>query len=250
MTGFNLFQNAVLRVLRHLDEALAVSGLIWIAITVGQVAVFGSLDMEGIANGDPDAAAQVPVLPILFLNIATAIGSCWVAVEWHRFALEGRSPKSAFPQWSGGRVWSYLFTSIAMGLLIGLFVGILTGFLLMIFGAGLVMSMGGLFVLALVGLPSVYLFFRVSPVLPSLALGDKMSFSDAWSKTKPYSVVIFQAGILSIAALILVQFFAPVFGGGLLGLIYELVAGWVILMINVSLLSSIYEISVRGQFSE
>ncbi|MCA0042127.1 hypothetical protein [Celeribacter litoreus] len=250
MTGFNLFKNAILRVLHHLDEALAVSGLIWIAILIGQILVFGSMDMEAISSGDPEAAAQIPVLPILLLNVATAVGSCWIAVEWHRFVLEGRRPRSAFPQWSGGRVWSYFFASILMGLLIALFIGFCVGLILALFGASVATSGGGLFVLILLLLPALFIFFRLSPVLPSIAMQNQMSFAKAWQATKPHSVVIFQATILSIGALMVIQMIAPIFGAGILGLLYELVAGWAVLMVNVSLLSSIYEISVRRQFSE
>ena len=111
MTGFILFQNAVSRVLRHLDEALAVSGLIWIGILILQILVFGSVDMEGLAAGDPEAVSGNALLLLFVVNIVMAVGSCWIAVEWHRYALEGKRPTSAFPSWSGGRIFSYLILS-------------------------------------------------------------------------------------------------------------------------------------------
>lgn len=250
MTGFILFQNAVLRVLRHLDEALAVSGLIWIGILILQILTFGSVDMEGLAAGDPAAASGNAMMLLFLANIVMAIGSCWIAVEWHRFALEGKRPTSAFPSWSGGRIMSYLFLSILIGILIGLVVGVLGGVVLTVFGGMMAQSVGALFLIVLIGLPAAFLFLRISPVLPGVALGNKLSMGEAWQATKPYSGPILQAAILSIAVLIVIQVIAPIFGSGIIGLLYELAAGWVLLMINVSLLSSIYELAVKGQLND
>ncbi|NVK45674.1 MAG: hypothetical protein HWE33_05150 [Rhodobacteraceae bacterium] len=250
MTGFILFQNAVLRVLRNIDEALAVSGLIWIGILILQIVTFGSVDMEGMAAGDPQAASGNAMLMLLVANIVMAVGSCWIAVEWHRFALEGKRPTSAFPSWSGGRIFSYLFLSIVIGILIGLVVGLLGGVLLSLFGAVLTQSVGALFLVVLIGLPAAFLFLRISPVLPGVALGNKLSMGEAWQATKPYSGPILQAAILSIAVLIVIQVIAQIFGSGIIGLLYELAAGWVLLMINVSLLSSIYELAMKGHLND
>ncbi|WP_434289739.1 hypothetical protein [Celeribacter sp. SCSIO 80788] len=250
MTGFILFQNAVLRVIRHLDEALAVSGLIWIGILIVQILAFGSVDMEGLTSGDPEAVSGSGLWLILLSNVVMAVGSCWIAVEWHLYALEGKRPTSAFPSWSGSRIWGYLILSIVIGLLIGLSVGVLGGVLVGLFGNVLVQALGGLFVVVLIALPAVFVFFRVSPTLPAVALGQKISFVQAWQATKQHSAVIFQAVILSIALFIVIQLMGSLFGGGLLGLLYELLAGWFLLMVNVSLLSSIYELAMRGELHD
>jgi|GEM_PF-2072442 hypothetical protein len=250
MTGFILFQNAVLRVIRHLDEALAVSGLIWIGILIVQILTFGMVDMEALTSGDPEAMSGSGLWLILLSNVVMAVGSCWIAVEWHRYVLEGKRPTSAFPSWSGSRVWGYLILSILIGLLIGLTIGVLAGVILAMFGGVLAQALGGLFVMVVIGLPAVFVFFRISPTLPAVALGQKMTFAQAWQATKPHSAVILQAAILSIALFIVIQFIAPIFGGGLLGLLYELLAGWFLLMVNVSLLSSIYELAMRGKLDD
>lgn len=250
MTGFILFQNAVLRVIRNLDEALAVSGLIWIAILIVQILAFGAVDVETLASGDPQAVSGKTLWVLLMTNVVMAVGSCWIAVEWHRYVLEGKRPTSAFPSWSGGRVWGYLMLSIVIGIMVGLAVVVFATVLLSLFGSILTQTFGGLFVIVLIGLPAVFLFFRISPVLPAVALGQKLSIGEAWQATKAHSAVIFQAVILAIALLIVFQFIAPVFGGGILALLYELLAGWFLLMVNVSLLSSIYELAMRGKLDD
>ncbi|MBU2889688.1 hypothetical protein [Celeribacter halophilus] len=250
MTGFILFRNAVLRVLHHLDEALAVSGLIWIGILIIQILSFGAVDMEGLEAGDPAAVSGNGLMLLFIANLAMVIGSCWIAVEWHCYALEGKRPTSAFPSWNGKRILSYFFLSILIGIGIGMAVGLFAGVLFSLFGTMLSQSIGGLFLIVVIGLPAVFMFLRISPVLPAVALGNKLSFGDAWNATKPYSASIFQAAILSIAALIVVQFVAPVFGSGIVGLLYELAVGWLLLMVNVSLLSSIYELSLKGQLHD
>ncbi|WP_226551707.1 hypothetical protein [Celeribacter naphthalenivorans] len=250
MTGFILFQNAVSRVLRHLDEALAVSGLIWIGILILQILVFGSVDMEGLAAGDPEAVTGNGLMLLFVANIVMAVGSCWIAVEWHRYALEGKRPTSAFPSWSGGRIFSYLILSIVMGLLVGLLIVLWGGVFLSLFGGILSQSVGALFLIVLVGLPAAFVFFRISPMLPGVAIGNKVPMGEAWRATKPHSGPILQAAILSVAVLMVVQVIAPVFGSGIIGLLYELAAGWILLMINVSLLSSIYELAMKGHLND
>ena len=250
MTGFQLFQHAVLRVFRNLDEALAVSGLIWIAILIVQVLAFDSIDMSAVEQGGMPVISGTGMFLMLLSNVMMAVGSCWVAVEWHRYVLEGRRPTSAFPRWSGSRVWAYFGISILIGLLIGIFVAVLAGVLLSLFGAALAATLGGLFLLVVIGLPAVYAFFRIAPVLPAAALARKMKFAEAWEATKPHSGTIMQAAVLSILALMLVQLPSIVLGEGIVALIYELVAGWAVLMVNVSLLSSIYELAERGPIDD
>ncbi|SFJ59052.1 hypothetical protein [Celeribacter neptunius] len=250
MTGFILFRNAVLRVIRHIDEALAVSGLIWIAILIVQILVFEVLKTQDFAAGEGGTLSGPVILFLILSYIVMFVGPSWIAVEWHRFTLEGKRPTSAFPRWNGGRVWSYLFLSIVMGVFIGVMIGVAIAVLGLLFGSLFMQPVGVLLLSALVGLPAVYVFLRMSPVLPGVALGDKISFATAWKATQPHSAVIFQAGILTIAAFLLMQFLSPLFGSGFIGLLYELAAGWVLLMINVSLLSAIYELAMKGHLDD
>lgn len=174
MTGFILFQNAVLRVIRHLDEALAVSGLIWIGILIVQILTFNAVDMEALASGNPEAVAGSGIWLILLSNVVMAVGSCWIAVEWHRYALEGKRPTSAFPSWSGSRIWGYLILSIFIGLLIGLSVGLLGGLLLGLFGNVLAQALGGLFVVVLIIACRVRVFPALSDPARSCAGAENL----------------------------------------------------------------------------
>ncbi|AJE44950.1 hypothetical protein [Celeribacter indicus] len=246
MTGFQLLQHATERVFHNIYEALAVSGLIWIGILIVQIAIFSGVDLDGIASGEVTTVSGRTMFLLLLTNVATAVGSSWIAVEWHRFALEGWRPTSAFPRWSGSRVFVYLFVFVGIALLIGLFIGVFFFLLALLFGQALAM-LGGLFVTAIIGLPALYGFFRVSPVLPAIAIGEKLRFQEAWQATKPFGGAILQVSVLGILALAVVQIPSVLLGGGLVGLLYELVAGWVVLMVNVSLLSSIYELSMRSR---
>lgn len=248
MTGFQLFEHAVRRVFQNFYEALAVSGVIWIVLLILQIIMFETVDMDAIAEGRADAVDGRALWYIFLLNVVIAVGSCWIAVEWHRFALEGKRPVSAIPEWNGSRIMAYLGTAILIGLLIGLFFAMVVGFLGALIGSAFA-SLGGLFVIVVVGLPAIYGFFRVSPVLPAAALGQKLRFGEAWNMTSAIGGPIMQAAILMIALMMVVQLPGLAMGEGLIAVLYELAAGWVMLMVNVSLLSSIYELATGGQLN-
>ncbi|NIY79387.1 hypothetical protein HCZ23_07875 [Celeribacter sp. HF31] len=250
MTGFILFQNAVLRVFRHLDEALAVSGLIWIGILIIQILTYNFIDMEILRSlGIAYLSSQDRIL--LFLsNLVIALGSCWIAVEWHIFALRSERPTSAFPKLRGGQTVSYLLLTMGLILLIGLVISLFFVVLFSILGTGFAQSFGMLFLIVVMALPATFLFLRLSPVLPSVALGEKLPLRAAWNATQPHSALLLQAAVLLIVFFIFIQAVVLLFGAGILGLLVELVVGWFFLMINVSLLSSIYELAMKGHLND
>ena len=246
MTGFELFRYSVRRVVNNFNEALAVSGLIWIGMIAIQIISAEIVSNNLIGEG---AAAQVPLsiaLLVMLASLSVALASCWIAVAWHRFVLSGERPVSVLPQWQGGPIWAYAINTIKIGILVILFGAVASGVMSMVLGSA-VQSVGVIVIAALVGLPAIYGFYRVSPILPAAALGEPLGLGAAWAMTSKISGAIFQAAILGLMGILLLQVPAVVLGDGIIGLLYELAAGWVILMVGVSLLSSIYEAVSAGE---
>ncbi|SEL03112.1 hypothetical protein [Pacificibacter marinus] len=246
MTGYLLFKHAVQRVFQNLDEALAISGLIWIgtmAIIVVASTYAPTLPLT------PEAWAEVPSMYkwIFFgSNVVVLLAGIWIAVEWHRFVLLGERPKTIIPPFRVQLFADYLGKSILITfLLCALTLGAMLAILIILMITGpvtLLIFAGALFCFTFM----LYVFYRLSPVLPAAALGDRLTFRSAWTMTASYKTPIFRAAILMIFATMLAQIPTAFLGNGPISLVFSLVVGWAGLMVGVSLLSSIYELAVSG----
>lgn len=245
MSGLELFKRALGQVLRHLDEALAVSGLIWVGLAALEIVLAVMIDRSVVGEG---ASAQVPpnvAMLVMLVMVGMVVASCWVAVEWHRFALLGERPTSAFPRFHGAETARYFFASLKIGLLIVLFSSIAAGVVANLLGQALIEQLGVIIVFAVIALPAFYAFYRVSPSLTAAAIGEKVRMAEAWRSTQGIGKPIFQTVILQMLLIMFVQLPSMVLGTGVVGTLYQLGAGWIVLMVSVSLLSTIYDLSRR-----
>ena len=253
MTGYLLFKHAVSRVFRNLDDALAISGLIWIATMVVMV-VASSVEFAGSpVVVDPLADQPMPdisvtqILLIFGANLLVILSSIWIAIEWHRFILLGERPNSIIPPFRGALFGAYFGKSViltaafcalalAAGMVIVLVTALLGGAQ---FAPALMMMIMGAF--------GMYAFYRASPVLPAAALGESLTLKQAWSQTEPHKKAVVQATFLMVFGTIVLRIPALMAGSGPIGVVASLITGWVGLMVGVSLLSVIYEISSKGE---
>jgi hypothetical protein len=252
MTGFSLFKHAVLRVFRNLDDALAISGLIWIgvmAVMVLATAYTPDAPVIVVDTALDQPVAALDAMPLLFIfgtNLFVLLASIWVAIEWHRFVLLGERPSSIIPPFRGALFKAYfgkslLMTAIMFGatLCVVIVIMIITSLL-----GGL--QLVPVLTLIIVGIFGMYAFYRVSPVLPAAALGKSLTLKEAWYRTEPHKKLIFNATVLMIFATVLLQIPPAFAGAGPFGIIVSLITGWMGLMVGVSLLSAIYELGDTG----
>lgn len=243
MTGYLLFKHAVSRVFRNLDDALAISGLIWIA-TMAIVLVASSYapTMPATVEGW-GALTMDQILIALGANIAVIVASIWIAVEWHRFVLLGERPQTVIPPFRASLLLAYMGKSILLMVVLFamMFVAMLILMLVMLLAGALQFLVMAFLLCA--GSALMYAFYRLSPMLPAAALGASLPIQEAWSKTEAYKVQIFQATILMILMTLLLQVPYAFLGSGVVGVVVSLVTGWIGLMVGVSLLSAIYELA-------
>ncbi|WP_121061209.1 hypothetical protein [Chachezhania antarctica] len=240
---WKLFVHALGMVFRNIGPALRLS----IVPFIGAVALGAAILMLFLV---PLTGASYPPVPVtgattigylLFLTVLIVAG-LWVAVGWHRFVLMEEQPAGILPRWHGSCMASYLGRGLALGFLLillplFLFLVLLsTGFHVMVQGGGLLLA-----ALTILGTLACFCaFYRLCPTLPAAAVGRKMTFGEAWEATQsagfgPVFLTV-TVGILSF----LLNLPGAIMGDTVLGLILQLVAGWLMFMINLSIMTTIY----------
>ncbi|TNF20146.1 MAG: hypothetical protein EP318_12165 [Rhodobacteraceae bacterium] len=243
MKAWSMFAHSVRLVLNNLDVALRISLVLYAVQVASQVYTHTASGGETVRGPD---GALYPVYSagetfmILILGIAALCASLWIAVAWHRYVLLGEEPQGWIPRWPGGTILGYLWRSILLGLAVGLV-------LVPVIMLGL--FLGPVLMLALAVGVGAYFFFRLSPMLPAIAVGREMGFKDAWSKTAGDSGTLVALAALMILGSLILQIPTMVSGDpdSLLSLVYTVVINWFATMIGISLLTTVYGHCVEGR---
>lgn len=237
MGGYDLVRTAFKSVFDNLNGALAVSGLLWIAVIALQLilAPSGMADVTG-----EDFAAAPNVGGLLIVSLVTIFVSLWVAVAWHRYMLLDEVPTQIIPKLNGARIGAYLMVSFFVGLVVG------TAFIVVFALTSPIIvaaSMAGAEQVVMFGLVTVfsYVFYRFGPVFPAAAIGEVETLRSAWIRTKPLGSALWGAAIIFSLLGTVLQAPALLLGSGVVGVVYSLVSGWVLLMVGVSLLTTIHQ---------
>ncbi len=249
MEGWKIFTHSLRMVFRNFGAALRISGVLYLVQMAANLALLRRYGpaIEGMQAG------QMPPPGFLGASLLAAliavIAELWVAVAWHRYVLCEERPSTLIPPFKGTAIARYLGNSILIGLMAllaavigGVVAGFVGGLLFGVFGVRLFMTIGALG-------PALYVLYRLSPVLPAVALGRSMSFAQARAATEPANAAIMQLAAIGMALGLVVQI--PVFlndqPASIMGLIYSNVLGWVYMMTGVSILTTIYGHYVEGR---
>lgn len=167
----------------------------------------------------------------------------WIAVSWHRHVLRGEQAHRFLPRWHGYRLLAYFGWSILIAILMGLVFSALNWGIHTLGLTGAIGAILNFFGLAVIGI----LALRLSLVLPSAALGGRMTLGKSWQRTGEI------AGSVTALALLFV-----VLKGALSQVFYLLPAGaissglWmsldgVVSLLFVSVLTSLYGYLEEGR---
>lgn len=243
MKAWSMFAHSVRLVLNNLDIALRISLVLYAVQVVSQIYSFSVSGGETVQGPDgnfyPMYSAGETFM-IMILGIASLCASLWIAVAWHRFVLLGEEPRGWLPQWPGGTILGYLWRSVLLGLSVGLvLVPVIT----------LGIFLGPMLMLALAVGVGAYMFFRLSPILPGIAVGQEISFREAWGKTSGESGTLVGLAVLMILASLIMQIPTMVSGdpNSVVSLVYTIVVNWFATMIGISLLTTVYGHCVEGR---
>lgn len=238
MLGWKLFSHSLRMVLVNWPHAIKISipliaSYVIAFVLAGDAAVsgFGSEDMQSISG-----AALLSIFLIM-------IGTFWTVVAWHRFVLSEEYP-AILPPFRFDRILAYLFSSILIGLLIGVFGGVLIGFSALVSGGFPPLF----FLLGFVAFTlMIWAFYRLSPVLPAAALGTRMTMKEAWDATGVLSFGTLIAAALSFVFSVILSLIAELLATIIpaTALASGVAASCIVTLVGASLLTTIYGVAIE-----
>jgi hypothetical protein len=247
MDGIRIFVHAVRMVLGNLETALRIAG----ALLIVQLALT-------LMAGDGYFMSEPMQQPMMYgmqgsflafvLGVLQILFGLWIAVAWHRFILLEETPGAYLPAWNGVAIWAYFKAGVLLA-----FVVIIAVIPMMLI-AGLVLFpfvavnpaepslFVGLLGFLIMYLPAAYFAYRLSPILPSAAIGEKIGLKDAWVETSPSGMSFVALTVVSVVAGWLIFLPAMLLAGHVLtlALIWSAVAQWLTVLVGASILTTIY----------
>lgn len=244
--SWRIFLHSVRQVFGNLGGALRVSGLLTLAqfaimLTIGQ-----SLLLDQESRQQMIVSGQMPWGKfVLALLLVTALW-LWIAVGWHRYILLNEKP-SLVPPLRVDRMLGYFGKSLLIGLILiipALILGFVGGGLMTVIlksGSGIVAAF---FLMAIiVYVPLATIGMRLCAMLPGAALEPGVPVFSGWEATRGATLTILGVVVISVVCSLALNFlglrlFSDPFG--LPSRIYELVVQWIVTMVGVSILTTLY----------
>lgn len=250
MTGWTIFTYSVRQLTENLPEALRISVGPYLINAVAQAYFMKNYGALVLSHGAQINAADVPpgfVGAVLMMLAAVAVSSIWIAVAWHRFILLREEPGALLPAFRGNAIVGYLGWSIVLGLIAGvaaMVFGLVAGLILAFLPAG-----AGLFSMLLIGIPTMLIVYRLGLKLPAAAIDEDLPFSEAWARTAGANGVIFQVAVLILGLSLLLSLpgMSNADPGSTINILYTLVTDWIVTLVGVSVLTTLYEVYIGGR---
>lgn len=241
MKGWLILRHSLRQVFGNLNGALRVSLVLYLAQgVIGLLLGVGAMSMGASPNMGMGAGFLGGVL---IAAIAAVISGLWIAVAWHRYVLLGEEG-GVIPTFRGDRIWAYFLRGLGYGIIlavVALVWGAVVGFVI-----GSLMASSPVVGMVLMGLlvylPVLVIGFRMTADLPAMALGTNSEFLSGWKATEGQTAdIAVLALILVVAAIVIGILGFLVFGAlGPLAFVWQLVIGWVQMMVGASILTTLY----------
>ena len=247
MQSVKILSHSIKMVLNNLSVALRLSvpligAMVLSVILFGQEVFVGSSDI-----GDP---FNDPVMALNsgFSTILQLVATLWVAVAWHRYILLEETPRSTLPAFNGGRILAYFGWGLLIVVIIGAVVAVVGGIgSLLVAGGGIIGGLLGIVMIVASIVFAIYFSARVYVILPSVAVGQTLSFGQAWEATRGYAgPIIFAYFLFMVAALVTGIVFSLVSVTiGLAGVVLMIALNLILTLIGMSFLTTVYGITVE-----
>ncbi|WP_375260316.1 hypothetical protein [Palleronia sp.] len=238
MKGWKLFRHSVAMISRDVGAAFRVTGLPYVIILAVSLAfpAFFSVDPEVEMSFTP---------AVLVAAVAYFAASLWLAVQWHRYVLTGEIQRGIIPPWHGKAILAYLGRSTLLAVIA------IPIFLILFIPVGILAATGmALGVLVLLGAAvealGLAILGRFSPILPAAALREPLSLGQAWRATEGATGAILVAAVL-LSLLSTLPAFLFLVGLGVIATVANLAFQWLLTLLTVSLMTTIYGHYVEGR---
>lgn len=242
MQGFTLLQQSFRLIFGNLPQSLRLSSPL-LAVLVAALLICGpDYFLQEFDPSDPNSVSPTSLL----FQFLTLIATMWVAVAWHRFVLLEEYPSGVLPTFYGGRMLAYF----GYGVLLGLLVGLVTIVIAALVGGALIWApILAIAAVAAAVIAGCWAFYRLSPILPACAIGNKMKMKEAWAATKPLSGSILGAMVIFVVTIFALAFLAAFIGGviPILGGVLILGVNWLYTLLGISFLTTLYGVAVEGR---
>jgi hypothetical protein len=228
-------------VFTNFGDAIKVTGVLYLAMFVAQIVLLPQPSEDILTKAATISIQPTIAASILYLIIAM-IASIWAVIGWHRYVLLEERP-TILPKLLPANMLSYFWRTIVLTLIISFLIAIPGGL------GGMVASyLGAMLGMAVGVVIAVFIAYRLSPVFPAVALGNSMTFGDAWDKFRGKNgmliglslVSVALHAILSIPAYYLVPSSVPAQA-------YLFVIGWLQFTIGASIVTTLYGVYVEGR---
>ena len=247
--GVNLFMHSVRLVLGDWRNALRVTGLLYLIYAIPAL-VLGLLFPVNTTVQSPEQAmaAMSSFAPVgIITGLLMAAVYVWLAVTWHRYILLDEQPSGQLPAFHQSEMLAYAGNAILLwliSLVVFIVVGLVTSPLAFLGPIGAILI--GVVVLAV----ALIVGYRLGLVLPSRAVGQRLTFGEAWAATKGQNGTVLVLAVVSAIAAVVINIPAMVLAvipgiGGILATIWQLGTGWVTLVVGVSILTTLYGVFVE-----
>lgn len=247
--GVSLFMHSVRLVLGDWRNALRITGLLYLIYAVP--ALILSLMVPppppGATPGEIAAAMGASAPVNIITTLLLAVVYVWLAVTWHRYILLNEEPSGQLPPFRSTEIIAYAGNAILLILIMLAFsivVGLVLSPLLFLGPIGAILMPIIFISLALI------VDYRLGLVLPARAIGQRLTFGEAWEATKGQSGTILVLAIISAVAAVLITVPGMVLAlipgiGGILALLWQMATGWITLVVGVSLLTTLYGVYIE-----
>lgn len=248
MKGLEIFSHSLRQVTGNLDGAIRVSALPYAVQFLANVVLLGPAAMAGQA--DPAAAFSAeggPSIVLVLLNlVVTLVASIWMAVAWHRYILKNESPTGFVPNFNGNRILAYFLRSLGIAVLfivlaipLGIVAALIAAPFFSMTGPGVI---GMLIIMVITYVPLAVLAYRLSTSLPAMALDEGGSFLSGWDATKGENGAIAVLAVISVllmfvGSMIGIFVFSKLL---ILSLAWAFAFNWLVAMVGVSILTTLY----------
>jgi len=244
----NLFVHSVRLVLADWRNALKITGLLYLIYAIP--ALLLGLLFPVPKSTDPSAAlgAIASFAPVgIITGLLMAVVYVWLAVTWHRYILLDEQPSGQLPAFRQSEILSYAGNAILLWLItlaVFLVVGLVTSPLAFLGVLGAILISVIIISIALI------VGYRLGLVLPSRAIGQRLTFGESWAATKGQNATILVLAVVSALAAVVIDIPAMVLAflpgiGGILAMLWRLATGWVTILVGVSILTTLYGVFVE-----
>lgn len=246
--GYRLLQHVVRQVFGNLGQAarltvipLLLPTLLTIIMVYYAVAVFG-INLIWFYN-DLDIIIPMAIVGVIFWLYFVA----WAAVGWHRFILLEEFATGIFPKWHNSLIQTYTGRTIFLVfimVIIGFVAGFVAGFAMRIVDA----SWFNFIATVAMNLGFSWFALRIGLILPAAAIGKKMALGESFNATRPVSTdILVPIFVIALVVALTDQITTIALPVGLASSIITIIFAWFQVLLNLSLLTTLYGTQVEGR---